>query len=299
MYTGFGTIVTAAITPFDAHGAVDHGELRRLLRHLEATGSDGVVIAGTTGESPTLSDDEKVACFVTAVDEVGGRMAVLAGTGTNDTRHSIELTRRAVEAGVDGLLVVTPYYNKPPRDGLLQHFTAVARAAGDTPVMLYNVPGRVIVELEPDLIAELAQLPNVVALKQAHPDLRTLREIRTLAPDLAVYAGDDTSLLPMLGDGAVGVVSVAAHVVGEQMAQVVELWRSGREAEARELTDSLGDVYETINALTTNPIPVKAAMALLGFNVGTPRLPLVEATGLQRERIRAMLERHELVPTHA
>ncbi|MCZ4497117.1 MAG: Dihydrodipicolinate synthase [Thermoleophilia bacterium] len=298
MYTGFGTIVTAAITPFDAQGAVDHGELRRLLRHLEATGSDGVVIAGTTGESPTLSDDEKLACITTALDELGGRVKVLAGTGTNDTRHSIELTRRAVEAGVDGLLVVTPYYNKPPRDGLLQHFTAIARAAGDTPVMLYNVPPRVVLELEPDLIADLARVPNIVALKQAHPDIRTLQEIRRLAPDLAIYAGDDTSLLPFLAEGVLGVVSVASHLVGTDMKRVVELWTDGNETAARELSASLDDVYETLG-ITTNPIPVKAAMALLGFHVGTPRLPLVEATSLQHERIRAMLERHELVTTHA
>jgi 4-hydroxy-tetrahydrodipicolinate synthase len=290
----FGRIVTAVITPFAADGSVDHEELRRILRHLEATGSDGVVVAGTTGEAPTLSDDEKLACLRTAIDEVGGRLAVLAGTGTNDTAHSVELTRQAAEAGADGVLVVAPYYNKPPREGLLRHFTAVAAAAGDVPVMLYNVPSRVHVELEPDLVAELAAIPNVVALKQAHPDLRALREIRLLAPDLVVYAGDDTSLLPMLPEGVVGVVSVASHVVGMQMRQVVELWHEGRTAEATELASTLDDVYETLG-ITVNPIPVKAAMQLLGFEVGTPRLPLVDVTGMQRERIRGMLARHELV----
>jgi 4-hydroxy-tetrahydrodipicolinate synthase len=298
MYTDFGTIVTAVITPFTADGSVDHDELRSILRHLEANGSDGVVIAGTTGESPTLSDAEKLACLRTAIDEVGGRIAVLAGTGTNDTRHSIELTRAAAEAGADGVLVVAPYYNKPPREGLLRHFSAIAAAAGDTPVMLYNVPSRVVIELEPDLIAELAQIPNVVALKQAHPDMRALREIRTLAPELAVYAGDDVSLLPFLPEGAIGVVSVASHVVGTQMKQVVELWRDGREADARDLGTQLEDVYETLG-ITTNPIPVKAAMQLLGFEVGPPRLPLVEATSMESERIRAMLERHDLVAAHA
>jgi 4-hydroxy-tetrahydrodipicolinate synthase len=298
MYTGFGTIVTAIVTPFAADGSVDHDELRRLLRHLESSGSDGVVIAGTTGESPTLSDDEKLDCIRTAVDEVGGRVAILAGTGANDTRHSVELTRAAIAAGADGVLVVTPYYNKPPREGLLRHFSAVAAAAGDAPVMLYNVPSRVVLDLEPDLIAELARIPNVVALKQAHPDLRELREVRTLAPDLAVYAGDDTSLLPFLPEGVLGVVSGASHVVGPQMKRVVELWREGREQEARELGTELEDVYETLG-ITTNPIPVKAAMQLLGFDVGVPRLPLVEATGMEVERIRAMLERHELVATHA
>lgn len=299
MFMGFGTIVTAVITPFAADGSVDHDELRRILRHLEATGSSGVVVAGTTGESPTLSDDEKLACFATAVDEVGGRLSVIAGTGSNDTRHAVELTRRAVELGVDGVLVVSPYYNNPPRDGLLQHFTAVAQAAGSTPVMLYNVPARTVVNLEPDLVAELAQLPNVVALKQANPELRQTSEIRALAPDLAIYAGNDTSLLPMLPEGIVGVVSVASHVIGSQMRRVVELWQDGQEAEARELSEQLDDVYETINGLTTNPIPVRAAMAELGFSIGTPRLPLVDATGIQRERVRAMLERNDLVATHA
>ncbi len=298
MYTDFGSIVTAVVTPFAADGAVNHDELRRILRHLEDNGSDSVVVAGTTGESPTVSDDEKIAILKTALDEVGGRMKVLAGTGTNSTAHSVELTHRAVEAGADGVLVVTPYYNKPPREGLLRHFAAVARAAGNTPVMLYNVPPRVVIELEPELIAELARIPNVVALKQAHPDLATLREIRSLAPDLAVYAGDDSSLLPMLPEGIVGVVGVATHVVGPQMRRVVELFNEGDEAAARELGVQLDDVYETL-AIAPNPIPIRAAMALLGFDVGAPRLPLVEATGMQLERIRAMLERNNLLVTHA
>lgn len=298
MYTAFGTILTAVVTPFAADGSVDHDELRRILRHLEATGSDGVVVAGTTGESPTLSDDEKLAMFRTAVEEVGGRLAVIAGTGCNDTRHAMGFTPRAVALGVDGVLVVTPYYNNPPRDGLLQHFTAVAQAAGDTPVMLYNVPARTVVNLEPDLVAELAQVPNIVALKQANPELRETSEIRGLAPDLAIYAGNDTSLLPMLAEGVVGVVGVASHLVGDRMQRVVELWREGQETEARELSEQLDDVYETINGLTTNPIPVRAAMSELGFRMGTARLPLVEANGMQRERIRAMLERNELVGAH-
>jgi len=299
MYTGFGTIITAVITPFAQDGSVDHDSMRTILRHLEANGSDGVVIAGTTGESPTLSDDEKLALLATALDEVGGRMSVLMGAGSNDTAHSVALTRRAVEAGADGLLIVTPYYNNPPRAGLVRHFTAIADAAGSTPVMLYNVPARTVVNLEPELVAELAGIPNVVALKQANPELRELREIRRLAPDLAVYAGNDTSLLPMLADGAVGVVGVASHVVGAQMRDVVERFRSGDEDGARELTEQLGDVYETINGLTTNPIPVRTAMEELGFSIGQPRLPIVEATGMQRERVRAMIERNELAATHA
>ncbi|MCW2972709.1 MAG: Dihydrodipicolinate synthase [Thermoleophilia bacterium] len=297
MYTAFGSIVTAVITPFAADGAVDHDTFRGILRHLEATGTDSVVVAGTTGESPTLSDDEKLALFATAVDEVGGRMPVIAGTGSNGTHHSVEMTRRAIELGVDGILAVTPYYNKPPREGLVRHFGAIAEAAGTVPVMLYNIPARSVIALEPDLIAQLAQLPNIVALKQAMPDLPALHEIRSLAPDLAVYAGDDVSLLPFLPEGVLGVVSVASHVAGEQMKRVIELWQSGNEADARTLGESLEDVYETLG-ITSNPIPVKAAMQLLGFDTGAPRLPLVEATGMQRERIRAMLERNELSAVH-
>lgn len=298
MYHAFGTIVTAVVTPFGPDGSVDHEVFRRILRHLEANGSDSVVVAGTTGESPTLSDDEKLALVATAVDELGGRLPVLAGTGTNHTAHSVELTRRAIEAGADGVLVTAPYYNNPPREGLLRHFTAVAAAAGDAPVMLYNIPARSVISLDPELVAELARVSNIVAIKQAKPDLPDLHAIRSLAPDLAVYAGDDASLLPFLPEGVLGVVSVASHLVGSQMKDVVELWQAGNESDARELGERLEDVYETLG-ITTNPIPVKAAMQLLGFEVGAPRLPLVEASGMQRERIRAMLERHELSALHA
>lgn len=297
MSTGFGTIATAMITPFGADGAVDHDEVRRIARHLERTGSDSIVVAGTTGEAPTLSDEEKLELVRTVADEVGARVTVIAGTGTNDTAHSVYLTRAAIEAGARGILAVTPYYNRPPREGLVRHFGAIARAAGDTPVMLYNIPARSAIYLEPELIAELAQLPNVVALKQATPELDQLRTIRTLAPELAVYAGDDPSLLPMLPEGVVGVVSVASHLVGDRMKRVCELHFEGRVEEAAELGRQLEDVYETLS-ITSNPIPVKAAMELLGFGVGEPRLPLVPATGMQIERLRAMLERHQLLGTH-
>jgi 4-hydroxy-tetrahydrodipicolinate synthase len=294
----FGTIVTAVVTPFAADGSVHLDEFRRILRHLVQNGSDGIVVTGTTGESPTLSDDEMAALWRTAVEEVGGQASVIAGTGSNNTAHAVELTRRAVELGVDGILTVTPYYNKPPREGLVRHFTAVARAAGDVPVVLYNIPGRCVVNLEPDLLAELARIDNVVAVKQANPDLVQAAELRSLAPDLALYAGDDTSLLPMLPYGAVGVISVASHVVGTEMRRVCELWQAGSEAEATELGTSLDDVYETL-MVTSNPIPVKAAMQLLGFEVGDPRLPLTPATSMQVERVRSMLERHGVATVNA
>ncbi|MBC7644018.1 MAG: 4-hydroxy-tetrahydrodipicolinate synthase [Thermoleophilia bacterium] len=298
MPSHLGTIITAAVTPFDENGQVDHDVFRVLLRHLVENGSDGIVVCGTTGECPTLSDDEKSDLWRTAVDEVGGTVAVIAGTGTCDTAHSVILTRRACELGVDGVLVVTPYYNKPPREGLVRHFTHVAHAANPVPVILYNIPGRSVINLEPDLVAELAQIENVVGIKQANPDLTQLGEIRSLAPDLTVWAGDDTSLLPMLANGAVGGICVASHVVGPQMRRVVELWQSGDEAGAGELSASLDDVYETL-AVAPNPIAVKAALIQLSIPVGGLRLPLVEATGMQVERIRAMLQRHELETARA
>lgn len=295
MFKDFGTIITAAATPFDTDGSVNLEAFRALLRHLAASGSDAVVVTGTTGECPTLRDSEKLSLWQVAVDELGGTIPVIAGTGTNDTAHTIELTRLACEAGVDGVLVVTPYYNKPPRDGLVRHFTAVARAS-TVPVILYNIPGRVVINLEPDLIAELAQIDNIVAVKQAQPDITQAREIASLAPDLAIYAGDDDSFFPMLAAGAIGVISVASHLVGAEMARVAELWFDGDEQASRELAESLLDVYETL-AITANPIPLKAALNVIGVDVGGVRLPLVEASGMQVERIRAMLARHELVKT--
>lgn len=296
MHTAFGSLITAAVTPFDTAGQVNHEELRRLLRHLVESGSEGVVINGTTGEAPTLSDEEQLACLRTAIDEIGGQATVIAGTGSNDTAHAVRRTAVACEAGADGVLVVTPYYNRPPREGLRRHFTAVARAAS-APMMLYNVPSRTGTLIEADLVAELAELDTVVAIKQAHPDLQQLQAIRSLAPELAVYAGDDVSLMPMLPHGVLGVVSVASHIVGPAMARVIEYWRDGRHEEARAASRALDDVYETL-AIGSNPIPIKAALELLGFSVGSPRLPLVPAGRMQRERIRAMLERSGLVAAH-
>ncbi len=297
MHTGFGTIITAAVTPFTADGSIDLDAFRSILRHLASNGSDSIVVTGTTGESPTLSDDEKVLLWKAAVDELGGEIPIIAGTGTNDTAHSVHLTQRACEAGVDGILVVTPYYNKPPREGLIKHFTAVARASS-VPVILYNIPGRVVINLEPDVVAELSLLDNVIAIKQAQPDLEQFREIRRLAPTLAIYAGDDDSFFPMLREGAVGVISVASHIIGTQMARVADAFNSGEHAAAAELAAQLDDVYESL-AITANPIPIKAALNLMGLEAGHVRLPLVDATQLQRERIRGMLLRHDLVTTPA
>jgi 4-hydroxy-tetrahydrodipicolinate synthase len=293
MYREFGAIATAAVTPFAGDGSLNIDAFRRLMRHLVDTGSDSIVVCGTTGESPTLGDAEKLELIRVAVEEVGSEVPIIAGTGSNDTAHSVELTRAACEAGAQGVLVVTPYYNKPPREGLLRHFSLVAEASS-VPVILYNIPGRVVINLEPELVAELAQIDNVVAIKQANSDLAQAQEIATLAPDLAIYAGDDNLLLPLLQIGAVGGICVASHIVAPQMQQLVAAYRAGDETGARALDAELIDVYETL-ALTSNPIPVKAALNLIGLEVGGLRLPLVEAAPIEIERVRSMLERHSLL----
>jgi 4-hydroxy-tetrahydrodipicolinate synthase len=222
-----GTILTAAVTPFDADLQVDEPAAAELLAHLVEHGSDGVVMAGTTGEASTLTDDEKVALYRLAVREVGGRASVVAGTGSNDTAHSVHLTRLAAEAGVDAVLVVTPYYNRPPRAGIVAHVASIAEVG--VPVVLYNIPGRTTVNMEPDLIAELGEIPNVTAVKQANPDLGECRVVAETS-GLDLYAGNDDMLLPVAQMGGAGVISVASHLAGPQMAAVVEAVRRGEQS---------------------------------------------------------------------
>ena len=282
-----GEVLTAIVTPFDADGAVDLDRFRTLARHLVDNGSDGLVVTGTTGESPTLSDDEKGSLWRAAVEEVGDRATVVAGTGTYDTRHSVALTKRAADAGVDAVLVVTPYYNKPPQRGIVAHFRAVA-AATDLPVVVYNIPARVVVNIEPETIAELARIPTVRAVKQANADLDQARAIVALGLDL--YAGDDDLILPFLELGGVGGVCVHTHVVGPQVKELIRLWNAGEHEAARALDRELAPSIEILR-VAPNPIAIKAALNLLGHEVGGHRLPLVEATAEERERVRDCLER--------
>ena len=283
-----GTILTAMVTPFDDDLAVDLASLERLADHLLASGSDGLVVAGTTGESPTLSDDEKVQMFKAVVDAVGGRGTVIAGTGSNDTRHSVELTRRAEQAGVDGMLVVTPYYNKPPQRGLVAHFRAVA-AATNLPLIVYNIPSRCIVNLSPEALAELAEVDNIVAVKQANPDLDESRRLLQLC-DLGLYAGNDDMLLDVAKLGGWGGICVASHLVGRQMKAVVEAVRSFDIDAAEALNAQLIPLYATLS-ITVGPIPVKCALRLMGQAVGSLRLPLVDATADECAAITAELRR--------
>jgi 4-hydroxy-tetrahydrodipicolinate synthase len=282
-------VITAMATPFAADGALDLDAARRLARHLSDNGSHGLVVAGTTGESPTLADDEKLRLLDAVLDEVGDRMTVIAGTGSNDTRHSCELTAAASEAGADAVLVVTPYYNKPNEAGLRAHFAAVGEAAGETPVILYNIPSRCVINLSPALLAELAaELPNVVAVKQANND--------DLAPieGMTVLAGNDDIFRRCLEIGGAGGILVASHVVGPQMRAIYDAMLDGDLDRAGEIEVELRPIYEAMT-VTANPIPVKTALELLGVIDANLRLPLVPASDDERAAIRAALERQGLL----
>jgi 4-hydroxy-tetrahydrodipicolinate synthase len=282
-----GEILTAICTPFKRDGSVDLERFRALAAHLVDNGSDGLVVTGTTGESPTLSDDERFALYEAAVDEVGDRATVVAGTGTYSTEHSVQLTARAHELGVHGVLIVTPYYNKPPVRGIVEHFKAIADVT-DRPLVVYNIPGRVVLNLETEAIAQLAEIPSVQAVKQANPDLEQARAIVELGLDL--YAGDDDLVFPFLEVGGLGGVCVHTHVVGPQVKELVRRFRAGDVDGARALDRELAPSIELLRVVV-NPIAIKCALNLLGHEVGGVRLPLVEATEEEREAIRGCLER--------
>jgi 4-hydroxy-tetrahydrodipicolinate synthase len=276
-----GGIMTAMVTPFDANGGFAEDAAARLMRHLLENGSDALVLAGTTGESPTLGDDEKVRLWEIGVAECGDA-PVIAGTGSNDTRHSVELTERATEIGVDAVLVVAPYYNKPNRRGLLEHYRAVAEAT-DRPVVLYNIPSRSVIDMPNDLLRELAEIDNVSAVKQArYEDLEPIE-------GLDLLAGNDDMLADVLEIGGTGGILVASHLVGREMRRMID------EPDARrEIHESLQDVYRAL-AVATSPIQVKAALNMLGHDVGGLRLPMVEASEEEKAVIREALERHGLL----
>jgi 4-hydroxy-tetrahydrodipicolinate synthase len=282
-----GEILTAIVTPFKTDRSVDLESFRALASHLIANGSDGLVVTGTTGESPTLSDAERFELYEAAVDEVGDRATVVAGTGTYSTEHSVHLSERAHEIGVDGLLIVTPYYNKPPVRGIVEHFKAVA-AVSDKPIMIYNIPGRVVLNLETEAIAQLAEIPTVKAVKQANADIGQARRIVEIGLDL--YAGDDDIIFPFLEVGGLGGVCVHTHVVGMQVKEMVRLFRAGDVEGARALDEELRPSIDLLR-VAPNPIAIKCALNLLGHDVGGLRLPLVEATDDEREAVRDCLER--------
>lgn len=299
MSSRFGQVLTAMVTPFDERGDLDVSAARALAAYLIDHGSDGLVVCGTTGESPTLTHDEKLALFEAVVDEVGGRASIVAGTGTYNTRESIELSRAAANAGVDAVLLVTPYYSKPPQNGLLAHFTAIADAI-EVPAMIYDIPGRTARRVERPTMVALAAHDRIVAVKDAVGDAGETAALRADLDaaghsDFEIYSGDDGLLLPHIAAGAVGIVSVCSHLVGRQIKQVFEAWGDGKVDEATRVYLDLLPLMDVIMGVTASPIPVKAAAEMIGLQVGKPRLPLVEATDDEKAIIRASLEKSGLL----
>jgi 4-hydroxy-tetrahydrodipicolinate synthase len=289
MAGSFGTLVTAMVTPFNEDRTLDLDRAQELARWLLEHGSDGLVVAGSTGEAATLTDREKTDLWRAVVQAAEGRGKVIAGTGTYDTAHTVHLTEEAERAGVDGVLVVTPYYVKPPQRGLVEHFTVVAGATG-LPVMLYNIPGRTAVRIEHDTLIRLAAVENIVAVKDSTGDFDGLAHLLAAAPsDFEVYCGDDWANFGFVCLGAAGAISVASHVVGERIRQMIDLATSGDLAAARKVHLELLPVFDGM-FVVSNPIPVKAALALLGQPVGPPRLPLVPAGEEEVAKVRKALE---------
>ncbi|MEI7439806.1 MAG: 4-hydroxy-tetrahydrodipicolinate synthase [Thermoleophilia bacterium] len=294
MQAPFGRILTAMVTPFAADGSIDLDEAVRLAEYLIEHGSEGLVVHGTTGEASTLTDAEKLALTEAVAGAVGERVPVISGTGSNDTAHSVHLTKQAARfEGVAGFLAVTPYYNKPPIAGIEAHTRAIAEAAGDLPIVLYNIPQRVVLHLSPADIDRLAQIDTVIAVKQAVTDLDEARQI-VEAGRLALYAGNDDLVLPFALLGGVGGICVASHVAGREMLAMQAAADVGDEDQARAIDADLTPLYEALS-VTVNPIPVKTAMELLGFNVGDLRLPLVNATDVERDVVRAGLAARGLI----
>jgi 4-hydroxy-tetrahydrodipicolinate synthase len=270
----FGQVITAMVTPFDMNGEIDFDGTRNLVNHLIANGSDGLVVGGTTGESPTLSTEEKLALYQFVVEVTAGRVPVIAGTGSNNTKASISLTKAAEEIGVDGIMLVTPYYNKPNQEGLYQHFKTIAEATS-LPVMLYNIPGRSVVNMSVETIVRLSKIDNIVVMKEASGDLDAMAEIISKTPsNFTLYSGDDALTLPVLAIGGTGVVSVASHIIGNEMQEMMNQFKEGDHQEAASLHRKLLPIMKGLfNA--PNPTPVKAALNMKGVSVGEVRLPLV------------------------
>ena len=286
----FGRVLTAMATPFLPSGEVNYEVAEKLAVHLADNGTDTVVVCGTTGESPALSWDEEYALFKVVKQAVSGKAKVLAGTGSNSTTEAIEATEKASKLGLDGSLQVVPYYNKPPQAGLIGHFKAIAQAVPDLPVMLYNVPGRTSCNLLPETVAELSDVSNIVAIKEASGNLDQVSEISRLCPtDFEIYSGDDSLTLPMLSVGAVGVVSVASHLAGNQLQEMVRAFEKGQVKDAIAVHLTLMPLFKALFSVTS-PIPLKVALNLQGWSVGNCRPPLCEGTPELTEVIRATLE---------
>ncbi|HBQ97082.1 MULTISPECIES: 4-hydroxy-tetrahydrodipicolinate synthase [unclassified Roseofilum] len=275
--SNFGRVITAMIAPFSADGSVNYEVAEELAIHLIKNGSDSLVICGTTGESPTLTWEEQHQLFQVVKQAVAGRAKVIAGTGSNSTSEAISATQKAMEWGLDGSLQVVPYYNKPPAEGLYQHFKAIAKACPDISLLLYNIPGRTGQNMPPEIVGRLAEIPNIVGIKEASGKLDQVSLIRQLvSPEFDIYSGDDFLTLPMLSVGGQGVVSVASHLVGKELQEMIQCFEMGKTQQATAIHLKLFPLFKAL-FLTTNPIPIKAALALQGWPVNQLRLPLVEA----------------------
>lgn len=291
----FGTVLTAMITPFKADGSVNYALAAELAAHLADNGTDTLVVCGTTGESPTLSWDEEYQLFVEVLQAVAGKAKVIAGCGSNSTKEAIAATQKAAKIGVHGTLQVVPYYNKPPQAGLYQHFVAIAQACPDLPLLLYNVPGRTGQNLSPETVVRLAKIDNIVGIKEASGNLDQAGEIRRLtSKDFEIYAGDDSLTLPLLAIGAKGVVSVASHLVGNQLQQMIQAYNAGKVTVASDIHLRLLPLFKAL-FITTNPIPIKQALKLLGWEVGSTRPPLSEADAEVSQKLETVLKELHLI----
>lgn len=288
--THFGRVLTAMITPFKEDGSVNYAVAEELAAYLASHGTDTLVVCGTTGESPTLTWDEEFELFQVVQRSVAGKAKIIAGAGSNSTREAIAATQKADKLGLDGTLQVVPYYNKPPQAGLYQHFKAIAEASPDLPLMLYNIPGRTGQNLAAETIAQLSEIPNIVAVKEASGNLDQVSQIRrSTAANFAIYSGDDSLTLPMLAVGATGVVSVASHLVGESLQQMIRAFEQGQVATATDLHLKLFPLFKAL-FVTTNPIPLKVALRLQGWQVGTTRLPLEDNTQALSQSLQGVLK---------
>ena len=286
----FGRLLTAMITPFDREGNVDYARAEQLAVHLVENGTDTIVVCGTTGESPTLSWDEEYKLFTVLQQAIAGKAKIMAGTGSNSTSEAISATQKAAHLGLDGTLQVTPYYNKPPQEGLYAHFRAIAEAAPELPILLYNVPGRTGCKLEPETVAKLAEIPSIIGIKEATGDLDQASQIRALTPaEFAIYSGDDSLTLPLMAVGAKGVVSVASHLVGNQLQTMMQSFVAGNVQEALRIHIQLFPLFKAL-FLTSNPIPLKVALRLLGLDTGVVRSPLVSGDAELEAKLKIVLQ---------
>ena len=292
---GLGKVITAMVTPLDKEGNVNYKVAEELAVHLVNNGSDSLVVSGTTGESPTLSWEEKCQLFKVIKKAVGDKAKVIAGTGANATDHAIEMTQEVAKMGLDGSLQVVPYYNKPPQEGLYEHFKKIAAMVGNFPIMLYNVPGRTGQNMTPETVAKLAEINNIVAIKEASGSLEQACRIRRMTDSsFLIYSGDDFLTLPLLTIGGFGVVSVASHLVGQQMQEMIQAFNNQKGTQASNINVKLFPLFKVLFC-TTNPIPIKAALNLQGWQVGGLRLPLTELSETLKQEVKLVLEELSLI----